>query len=240
LSKFALGRGELKKNVPAIRRIAAIYWVTVRRAAGLLVLGISLFIQIPIISAQETFPQETDSEVSVQPLSVIPAEQAPIDDPLRAAERNLTFEEGAAAGAVSGPSVWSVIRMILVLALVAAAIYGIIFLFKKAGKQSETNDPFLKLLANTHLGANRYAQIISVGSKAWLIGSSEGGVNLISEIEDKEILDAMLLEDSRKSGITPGRFTDFFSMLRRLGVRAQTQTPSADDIRKRRERLKGL
>ena len=131
--------------------------------------------------------------------------------------------------------------MVLVLVLVAAAIYGIIFLFKKASKQQQqTSDPYLKILANTHLGANRYAHIISVGSKAWLVGSSEGGVNLISEIEDKEIIDAMLLDDSVKAEQTPGKFPDFLSMLRGLGVRASVKTPDADDIRRRRERLKGL
>jgi len=155
----------------------------------------------------------------------------------------LTFSEESfvQTGAAAGPSVWTVIRMVLVLVLVAAAIYGIIFLFKKASKQQQqTSDPYLKILANTHLGANRYAHIISVGSKAWLVGSSEGGVNLISEIEDKEIIDAMLLDDSVKAEQTPGKFPDFLSMLRGLGVRASVKTPDADDIRRRRERLKGL
>jgi len=128
--------------------------------------------------------------------------------------------------------------MLLVLALVAAAIYGVVFLFRKVSKRTPSTDPFLKVLANTQLSVNRYAHIISVGSKAWLVGSSEGGVNLISEIEDKEIIDALLLEDSRKSEQTAGRFPDFSMILNRFGIRNQTQTPGADEIRKRRERLR--
>ena len=222
MSKFALGRGELKKFVLAFR------W-----KAALLILGISFLIPIPSISAQEE-NTAAEGEKSVQ----IPADE----DPLKATERSLTFGEGApAAGQVSGPSVWSVIRMIIVLALVAAAIYGVVFLFKKASKPSPNTDPYLKILANTHLGANRYAHIISVGGRAWLVGSGEGGVNLISEIEDKEIVDAMLLDDSQKTEQAPaGRFADFKSILRRVGIKAQGRTPGADDIRKRRERLKGL
>jgi hypothetical protein len=82
---------------------------------------------------------------------------------------------------------------------------------------------------------------VSVGSKAWLVGAAEGGVNLISEIEDKDTLDALLLEDSRRSAeAAQGRFIDFKTMLRRLGVPVQPGAPTAENIRKRRERLKGL
>ena len=231
MSKFALGRGELKKFVSVysyvFRRKTAF-----RRKAALFILGIGFLILVPSISAQE---EEIllEQEGAVQ----LPAE----DDPLRSAERTLVFgEDTPVTGQVSGPSVWSVIRMILVLALVAAAIYGIAFLFKKASKPSANTDPYLKILSNAHLGANRYAHIISVGSRAWLVGSGESGVNLISEITDKEIVDAMLLDDSRKIEPPAGRFIDFMSILRRFGVKAQTKTPSVDDIRMRRERLKGL
>jgi hypothetical protein len=51
----------------------------------------------------------------------------------------------------------------------------------------------------------------------------------------------MLLEESQN--ITEGsstRFPDFLAMLRRLGTPVETRSSSADDIRKRRERLKGL
>jgi flagellar protein FliO/FliZ len=166
------------------------------------------------------------------------------EDPLRAAELAFTFGDSATdITPIAGPSVWTVVRMILVLALVAAAIYGIVFLFKRASKRSPESDPFLKVLASTHLGLNRYAQIISVGSKAWLVGTSEGGVSLISEIDDKEIIDAMMLEDSNKTAVAAtGKLADFSSLLRRLGLKTENQTkiPTADDIRKRRERLKGL
>jgi len=200
--------------------------------ALLLVLGIGFFIQIQSIYSQEV-PPEQDAAVS----------QSAEEDPLRDAERALSWDDTTPAAAqLSGPSVWSVIRMILALALVAAAIYGIVLLFKKAGKQTPNEDTFLKILANTHLGSNRYAHIISAGSRAWLVGSCDGGVNLISEIEDKELIDAMLLEDANKIEQPAGRFTSFMSILRRFGVKAQSKTriPGVDDIRKRRERLKGL
>jgi flagellar protein FliO/FliZ len=201
---------------------------------ALLILSAGLFVQIPAISAQEVLSQD-ESELS---------EQAQARDP-RAGERDLSFNEtdgenASSTGTIAGPSIWSMIRMVLVLALAAAAIYGVVFFIKRASKKTDANDPFLKVLASTHLGSNRYAHIVSAGGKAWLLGASDGGVSLIGEIEDKDVINSMLLEDSRKSAQAPGGFPDFMTMLRRLGTRAETRTGSAEDIRKRRERLKGL
>ena len=194
----------------------------------MLILSIGLLIQIPVISAQEEQPEQI----------ILP--ELPEIDPLRAAELELTIGNAPASAGASGSSIWPVIRMILVLALVAAAIYGIIFLFKKSQKKSTAADPFLKLLASTHLGSNRYVHVVSLGSKAWLIGSGENGANLISEVEDKEIIDAMQLEDSRKSEQNTGRLPDFLAMMRRIGWRFKPQSSNVDDIRKRRERMKGM
>jgi flagellar protein FliO/FliZ len=163
------------------------------------------------------------------------------EDP-RAAERILWLED-AGTGAAAAPAVSStgtVLRMVLTLALAAAAIYGVIYFIKRAGRRAEVRDPFLKILASAHLGGSRYAHIVAVGGKAWLLGAAEGGVSLISEIEDKDTLNALLLEDSRKSAEAPGRALDFKSMLRRLGMNVDSGAPGADNIRKRRERLKGL
>jgi flagellar protein FliO/FliZ len=195
---------------------------------ALLLCGVGLFIQMPMISAQEELAQEALSQA---------------EDTLLAVEQSLTLGEGnpLLAGAASGPSVWSIVRMLLTLALAAAAVYGVVFFIKKGIRRNDLKDPFLKVLAVAHLGSNRYVHICAVGSKAWLLGSSDGGVNLIGEIDDKDILNAMLLEESQKSAeATSGRFIDFKSILRRLGVPADPRAPGAETIRKRRERLKGL
>jgi flagellar protein FliO/FliZ len=131
--------------------------------------------------------------------------------------------------------------MVLTLALAAAAIYGVIYFIKRASRRVETRDPFLKVLAGAQLSPGRNVHIVAAGSKAWLVGAAEGGVNLISEIEDKDLLNAMFLEDSKRDASAPGgRMLDFKAMLRRLGMPAQGGAPGADNIRKRRERLKGL
>ncbi|MCL2801686.1 MAG: flagellar biosynthetic protein FliO [Treponema sp.] len=165
------------------------------------------------------------------------------EDPFRIAEQSYTFgEDTAGTNFGAGPGIWDVVRMLLVLAFAAAAIYGVVFLLKRASRQTPNKDPYLKILATSHLGANRYVHIVSVGSKAWLLGASDGGVNIISEIDEKEVVDAMLLDDSRITAESAqGRFPDFLAMMRRFGISAGAgKQPGADEIRKRRERLKGL
>jgi flagellar protein FliO/FliZ len=188
-----------------------------------LLMAVGLLVQISSISAQES------GQDYIQ------------NDPLRAAELAMTFEEGTASiVTVAGPSIWDVVRMVLVLALAAVAIYGIVFFLRRSSKQMPGNDPYLKILANAHLGHSRYVHIVSVGNKAWLLGASEGGVNLIGEIDDKDTLDEMLHVYSSKTTEASGRFPDFLSMLRRPGAPAGSAGAGVDEIRKRRERLKGL
>jgi flagellar protein FliO/FliZ len=197
------------------------------------------------------FAQDKAPEI---PAGTAPTPEIPVEttteDRIAAAERALPLGDDMAGGAAAPPaaSALSILRILLTLVVVAAAIYGLVFLVKRFARGSTSRDPFLKILASAPLGTNRSAYIISVGSRAWLVGAAESGVNLISEIGDKEILDALLLEDSRKNagddggpdGSTGGRFPDFKSLLRRLGVPVDSAPPGPEDIRKRGERLKGL
>ncbi|MDR2597170.1 MAG: flagellar biosynthetic protein FliO [Treponema sp.] len=189
------------------------------------------------VYTQEISAQETPLEEGVGPEG-----SSSVENRLRDAERGYTFSEGSVVNTPqSGPSIWAAVRMVLILALAAVAVYGVVFFIKRSSKQAAENDPFLKILAGVHLGSNRYVHVVAVGSKAWLLGSSDGGVNLVGEIDDKDIINAMLLESSRKSAETAaGRFPDFISIMRKFGVSAEPRTSAADDIRKRRERIKRL
>jgi flagellar protein FliO/FliZ len=201
-------------------------------------LAFLLAFNVFILPITALFAQEEPSseETTVQ--------EVPAVDLITAREQALSLGDNGAGVAVTPPatSVWGIFRVILTLAVVAAAIYGLVFFVKRAARGGRGQDPFLKILASAPLGANRGAYIIAVGSRAWLVGSAESGVSLISEIEDKDVLNAMLLEDSRKSAEAPtGPFPDFKALLHRLGMPMESGAPPGpEDIRKRRERLKGL
>jgi len=165
-------------------------------------------------------------------------------------------EAPQAPAANGGSSIFVVIRMVLVLALAALAVYGVVFFVKRMAKPRENRDPHLKVLARVSLTNETFAAVISVGAKAWLVGGSSGGVNLISEIDDPESLETMLLDDARKTAESgPRPIIDFQSLLARLkgpnrGGMNNTGNDAAspragngslpDALRKQRERLKGL
>jgi flagellar protein FliO/FliZ len=134
-----------------------------------------------------------------------------------------------------------ILRLVLVLALASTAIYGLVFFLKKFSRVREQKDPFLKILAGASLGANRFIHIVGVGEKAWLVGSADSGVSLIAEIDDKETVDAMLLEDSRRNTET-AKASGFATLLYRANksTTGGGEPPKAENVRKTRERLRGL
>ena len=143
----------------------------------------------------------------------------------------------------SGASVFVMLRMILVLALAALAIYGVVYFIKRMSKPQVARDPHLKVLARVPLSGDTFAAVLSVGAKAWLVGGGSGGLNLISEIDETESLEAMLIDEARKTSETGTRpLVDFRSLMARFGKGNQQPLDNshAEALRKQRERLKDL
>ena len=144
-----------------------------------------------------------------------------------------------------GSSVFVMLRMVLVLALAALAIYGVVFFIKRLARPRENIDPHLKVLARAPLSSESFVAVVSLGAKAWLVGGGSGGVNLISEVDDTESLETMLLEDAgRSADAGTRRLFDFGSLLKRPGAdRSAKKDPIgsslAESLRKQRERLGG-
>ncbi|MDR2534692.1 MAG: flagellar biosynthetic protein FliO [Treponema sp.] len=185
------------------------------------------------------FAQTTDP--GAQSVSTVPEEESF----LLQREDAISIGEGSSNPSRKTGSFGMILQMVLVLALAAAAIYGVVFFLKRISRPQEQKDPYLKILAAAHLGSNRFVHVVSVGSKAWLIGASEGGVSLISEIEDPETVDAMLVEASRKTAEAgTGKLSDFAHLLNRFSGRehtpVQTNLNLNENIQKRLERLQKM
>ena len=178
---------------------------------------------------------------AVSPPQVVPDNASPI--PV-VDERDLGLDAAAVVAVDNGnpSSIGAILRTVLALAVTAAAVYGVVYLLKRVTRQNDVKDPHLRVLATAHLGSNRFVHVVSLGGKAWLIGASDGGVQLISEVDDSETRDALFLEDSRRQSERAGAFSlDFKAMMRKFGGGQQNDAgPGADSIRKKRERLRGL
>jgi flagellar protein FliO/FliZ len=195
-----------------------------------------LFFSVTNVSAQNDLEEDRPDEPAIE-----------TQNRITAAERSLTLggSDTVAVAPGSAVSVFSIFRVLLTLVVVAAAIYGLVFFlkFRRASRAKGELDPFLKILASVPLGTNRGIHVISVGPQAWLVGSAENGVTMISEIGDKDTINAMLLEDSKRIAApagAAGHFIDFKAILEKFGISTRAESSGPDKIRKRSERLKGL
>lgn len=137
-------------------------------------------------------------------------------------------------------------RMILVLAAVVACIYAVLWLFKRSMRTQESDDPFLRLVSSVPLGTGKSAQIITLVDRAYIVGVSESSVNLIAEVSDKELIDAMnLYSDEHKNVKKPRSFADILDIFMpggprdKGGVFGSSQNKLADMLERQRERIKG-
>ncbi len=99
-------------------------------------------------------------------------------------------------------TVWDFLRMVLVLGGVIAAIYGVFFLLKRVGNPRTQPDSLINVLSTQNLQGNRSLHLVEVGNEVFLVGSAEGGVQLVSRIEERETLDAIHLYRSQMSAGT--------------------------------------
>jgi flagellar protein FliO/FliZ len=134
-----------------------------------------------------------------------------------------------------------VVRMVIVLALVIAAIYGLYALLKRSSRPRNEEDAYIKILASSPLGAGKMLHVVSVGERAWLLASADAAISVVSELEDKEMIDALTLRASSVPGTVR---EDFVASLRRLLTRSAgtggTASSSADFLARQRDRLKKM
>jgi flagellar protein FliO/FliZ len=132
----------------------------------------------------------------------------------------------------------AILRMVLVLVLVAGVIYLVVFFLRRVSRPQAEQNPHLKILASTHLGNGRFVHVVSLGNQAWLVGAGEGGISHIADVNDKEILDVMLLDASRKSAEVMNPLSGFQSLLKRFSASGDGGEDRLLNIKKRRERFK--
>ena len=143
----------------------------------------------------------------------------------------------------SGSSFWLFVRMIVVLAIVVALIYGVMWFIKKQAKLDDSKDEFLRQVAKVSVGPGKSVQVVTLIDKAYLIGVSDNSVNLISEVEDKELINAMnLYADKQKNTKKPRTFADVLEIFMPNGPKEKSvfdeQNKSFNEMsNKQRERI---
>lgn len=135
---------------------------------------------------------------------------------------------GTVTAASSDSTVWILLRIVLVLAIVCAGIYGVVYFLKKTTRINAGNDPYLKNVASLSFSPNKSVRVITVGSQAFVLGVTDQAISLISEITDRELIDAMNLEADRNASLPPVNFAAVLKSF--LPVKPADQAESASSV----------
>jgi len=145
-------------------------------------------------------------------------------------------------GGLSGFGAWDIIRMVIILGCVIAAIYGIFYIIKKAGGPRFQNNDLIQIHASQALSSNTSVHLVEVGRELFLVGSAENSVQLISPLQDKESADEIRLKLARTVPVSKRSFQEVLS-----GLFRGNTVPEMDDYKhpedflgKQRERLKNM
>ena len=162
-------------------------------------------------------------------------------DSLNSSERS-----GVAQGYEKSPStLWLLFKMIFALAVVAGAAYAVFYFMKKNMKDVNDSDPFLRRVSSLALGQGKSVQVVTLQNNAYLLGVTDSNINLLAQIQDEQLTNAMnLYADKNENVKKPRSFSEILEMFMPQSkekvsenVYGQPAEDAADLIKKQRERL---
>jgi flagellar biogenesis protein FliO len=190
-------------------------------------------------------------------LAAIPAAGLAAPDPAATDETKIAIPDSstgaaagtgtaAATGTVRAPGVntWDFVRMFVVLAAVVGCIYLLFWLLRRGMRPKAPENEQIRLLGSRSLAGNRALHLVEVGRSVYLVGSAEGGVNLVAEVKDQETIDAIRVQAAEAGGGTRRTFAETLSRIFSPGKPGPQKGPGpadgADFLRKSRDRLRRL
>ena len=195
----------------------------------------ALFLCLTQVYAQKAGTVTENTQVQQQ-------ETQPVD------ENTITIQtpDAPRGGTSKAATVWLFIRMILVLAVVIACIYAVVYFMKRSMKNGNNSDQFLRDVSSITLAQGKSVHIVSLlDNKAYIIGVSDNSVNLIGEVTDKELIDAMNLNADKKENVKkPRNFSDVLSIFMPGGPKEKNGSvfsgegdKAADLLKQQRDRI---
>ena len=149
-----------------------------------------LLLSFGILNAQQsTSTNQKDNVVSEQSIILNPQTDA-------VSQENANDEYKPAS------TIGVFVRMIIVLIVVVLLIYAFFwFVKRKTNNNLKTDDDYLRRVAYLNIAPGKTVEVITLIDKAYLIGVTEDNINLLGEIDDKELITAMNLNSDKKANI---------------------------------------
>ena len=192
--------------------------------------------------SQEATVQDNKTEQSVSGTPLFTS-----DTPLSLAGDSEDSPQNSPTSSSRFGTLFLFLRMILVLAFVIVCIYAVMWFMKRSTRTaSNDDDPFLRKVASVDVASGKSVQVVTLVDKAYIIGVADSSVNLIAELSDKELIDAMnLYADEHKNVKRPRSFADVLDIFMPNGPRdkgrmfSDSKDKMGEMLEKQRSRLKG-
>ena len=106
----------------------------------------------------------------------------------------------AANGEIDAFGIWDLLRMVLVLLMVVGAIYGVISLLRRRVKPTGVDDETspIRVLVSKVVGEHEIHAVM-IGHRVLVLAGGSSGLNLITQVEDQETIDELVLAHSAAS-----------------------------------------
>ncbi len=113
-----------------------------------------------------------------------------------------------------------IIKMIVALVLVIAALYGIMLFFKKKNNPTQSDDDFMRRVSSLNFAPGKSIEVITLVDRCFMLGVTDSNINLIAEITDKEMISALNLNfDKKQNTKKPMNFSDVLDIFMPNGPR---------------------
>ena len=171
-----------------------------------------LLLSFSILNAQQsTSTNQKDNVVSEQSIILNPQTDA-------VSQENANDEYKPAS------TIGVFVRMIIVLIVVVLLIYAFFwFVKRKTNNNLKTDDDYLRRVAYLNIAPGKTVEVITLIDKAYLIGVTEDNINLVGEIDDKELITAMNLNSDKKANIKkPATFNEVLELFLQKGSKKKS------------------
>ncbi len=138
--------------------------------------------------------------------------------------------QNQAPGGSGSSSFFLLLRMVLFLLIVVACIFLVFKFMKKTMAVPDNDDMFMRIVSSVNISPSKSVQIVTLTDKyAFMIGVSDDSVNLISQIDDPELIQAMnLYSDKQKKKSKPKNFADILDIFMPNGPRDSENAMSGE------------
>lgn len=135
------------------------------------------------------------------------------------------------------------LRMVISLLVVIALVYFVVKIFRKNSGFADSDDSFLRKVAQISIGAGKSVQIVTLLENAYLIGVTDNNINLLAEIKDKELVDSLnLIADKNQNVSKPKSFADVLDLFlakgsKNSGAFSDSARHASDMLKNQRDRF---